>query len=444
MKLPVPLVQNARLVATLAIARWRPLRSVLLALATCCLAAPGTAEETPPSCRFGPGDLPATTRPGAPHGAEIPIDHIVLLFQENHSYDNYLSHLRGLRYSPPRVANPDPTGGPPIRPFHAAHLCASADLDHSWSGSHRQWNGGAMDGFTATNVDPTDPSGSRTMEYYDRDDLPYYHALYRTFATSDRHFCGVLGPSLPNRGFFLAGTSFGAVTNFQSLQQPGRSIFEALDEAGISWSIYGDSLIIELIMYRYVGQHAAGHIRRINRFLRDAADGTLPQVSLIDPTGDVDDEHPPADVQVGQAFVARILNALMASPLWPRSAAILTYDEHGGYWDHVPPPPACLPDDIPPALFPGDVPGAFDRTGFRVPLVVVSPYAKHAHVSHVVTDHTSILRFIETRFDLPALTRRDANADALLDLFDFDHPHFLAPPRLPEAEIDPERAAECP
>src|SRR5262249_52911695 len=158
----------------------------------------------------------------------------------------------------------------------------------------------------------------------------------------------------------------------------------------------------------------------------DAAAGTLPQVSYVDPAfilGE-DDEHPPTNIQLGQAFIAKVLNAVMTSPAWKRTAVIVTYDEHGGYYDHVPPPPACPPDAIPPSLQPNDTQARFDRYGVRVPLVVVSPYARKHFVSHRVYDHTSILRFIETRFDLPALTARDANADPLLDLFDFKKPAF--------------------
>ncbi len=131
-----------------------------------------------------------------------------------------------------------------------------------------------------------------------------------------------------------------------------------------------------------------------------------------------------------------MINAILASPQWPRSALFFTYDEHGGFFDHVRPPRACVPDNISPSLSPGDEPGEYDRYGFRVPFVVVSPFARSHYVSHKVYDHTSILRFIEARFDLPALTRRDANANAMLKLFDFKHPPFVNPPTLPAAPID--------
>jgi phospholipase C len=134
----------------------------------------------------------------------------------------------------------------------------------------------------------------------------------------------------------------------------------------------------------------------------------------------------------------------MASPNWPTSALFLTYDEHGGYYDHVPPPAAPIPDNIPPNLKAGDTPGAFDRYGFRVPAVVVSPFAKPHYVSHVVDDHTSILRFMELRFGLPALSNRDLNADPMLDMFDFSKPQFTTPPNLPAAVVDPAKLAACP
>jgi phospholipase C len=138
-----------------------------------------------------------------------------------------------------------------------------------------------------------------------------------------------------------------------------------------------------------------------------------------------------------------VVNALFASPAWPRSAMFLTYDEHGGYYDHVPPPAACVPGDAAPLLQPGDTVADFDRYGFRVPFVLVSPYARPHYVSHRPQDHTSILRFIETRFDLPALTNRDANAEPMLDLFDFSHPALLNPPPLSPVTVDPAQLQQC-
>ena len=421
-------------------------------LITCLVAvAVVAAADPPPDCPFGAGALPADTLPsGVPHGSQIPIEHIVVLMQENRSFDHYFSrmHRADVDRATQAMSNPDPAGGPPIHPFHARDYCEVADLDHSWNGTHREWDGGAMDGFTTQNVDPLDPTGHRTMGYYYQRDLPFYYKLYRTFAMSDRHFCGVLGPTFPNRHYLLAGTSFGHISNdfpttTSEFSQP--TIFNRLDDAGVSWRIYQSDIAFALV-YAYVRNHPPGNLVGIREYFHDAAAGTLPQVAFIDPAflgAAENDEHPPTNVQVGQAFVASVVGAFVQSPNWSRGALFLTYDEHGGYFDHVPPPAACVPDDIPPQLNPGDVVAAFDHSGIRVPLVAVSPFARKHYVSHVVTDHTSILRFIETRFDLPALTRRDANASPLLDLFDFAHPSFVKPPRLPTARVNEHKAARC-
>jgi phospholipase C len=143
------------------------------------------------------------------------------------------------------------------------------------------------------------------------------------------------------------------------------------------------------------------------------------------------DEHPKAHIQSGAAYIARAFNAFMQGPLWTKSAMFLTYDEAGGFYDHVTPPAAPPPDGVGPRLLAGDTQGAFDRYGFRVPLVAVSPFVKPNYVSHQVSDHTSILKFIERRFGLPALTERDKAAVDLTDMFDFTKMSFEQPPKMP-------------
>jgi phospholipase C len=177
--------------------------------------------------------------------------------------------------------------------------------------------------------------------------------------------------------------------------------------------------------------------------------GTLPEVAYVDPTWDfvdgVDatDEHPPANPQRGQAWVREVVTRVMASDIWPETAIIITYDEHGGFYDHVPPPEACPPGDFEPDLGAGDEPGGFDRLGFRVPLLVISPYSRPGYVSDQVTDLSSVLRLLQARYLLPALTGRDANAWPMLDMFDFDDPAFMTPPDLAEAPVDEDRVAAC-
>ncbi len=395
-----------------------------------------------------------TCTPGVP---PIPIDHILVLMQENRSFDHYFGQLRAfdptldVEAEPPGASNPDPTnpGGPAIPAFHQTRLCDVADVTHSWSATHRQMNNGAMDGFTTENVHALDPTGSRAMGYYNQNELPYYYTLYSTFAMSDRFFSSLPGPTYPNREYLVAGTSFGHIRNDQpvvSTEFAQPSLFNLLDDAGISWKIYYSQVTLNDV-FAFVRNHPLGNKVLISQYFTDAANGTLPQVAFIDPIFAAqknleNDEHPPANVQVGQKFVADVISALMASPNWGSSALFLTYDEHGGYYDHVPPPPAPLPDGIAPMLQAGDEPGAFDRYGIRVPTMVVSPYAKSHFVSHTIHDHTSILRFIETRFNLPALSNRDANTDPMLEFFNFQSPPFATPPALPAATVDLSRP-EC-
>jgi len=432
----------------------RPMRTLLVALGGLLLLLASRAQaDDSASCAFSAGDLPAATLPsGTPHGAQIPIDTIVVLMQENRSFDHYFGHLhaKGLEQEPKSASNPNPLGGAPIKAFHTKPTCEVSDLDHSWNGTHRSWNGGAMDGFTAVNVDPKDANGSRTMGYHTAKELPLYYKLYKTFAIGDRYFSSLLSQTFPNRFYLLAGTSFGHIRNdipTDPAEFSQRSVFNLLDEAGITWKVYY-SQIPFAYTFAYARVTRAANLVPVAQYFTDAQNGTLPQVSFVDPifvgTRNVEnDEHPPANVQVGQEFAGRVISALTTSPQWPHSALFVTYDEHGGFYDHVPPPPACIPDGIPPMLQSGDVPGAFDRYGVRVPAVVISPYARKRFVSHVVHDHTSILRFIETRFDMPALTRRDANADPMLEFFDFSKVSFKRPPHVAPGKINPKRKAEC-
>jgi phospholipase C len=379
------------------------------------------------------------------------IDHVVVLMQENRSYDDYFSqlHFQGQPQADAESQKPNanPLGGPPIHPFLKSNPCEVADLDHSWNGTHNEWNGGRMDGFTAANVNPADPTGSRAMGYYDSKTLPFYYGIANEFSVADRYFASALTQTFPNRFYLLTGTSFGHIRNDLAIYNQ-RTIFQSLDEAKppVSWKIYLASVQVELL-FSYVMQHAVGHVFPISQYYTDAANGTLPQVSFVESDGFGDkntesDEHPPANVQVGEKFTHDAMSALVHSSNWSSSAFFLTYDEHGGYYDHVSPPPAPVPDNIPPMLQPGDVPAAFDRYGIRVPALVVSPYAKAHHVSHTVYDHTSILKFIETRFGLPALTHRDAAADPMLDMFDFTHVSHPNPV-LPDAPVDPAGVAAC-
>src|SRR5437588_4214284 len=388
-----------------------------------------------------------------PAADETAIQHILVLMQESRSFDSYLGrlHFQGQPKSEPLLLtrhNPNPVkkGAKPIFVFHKKTYCEVADLDHSWNGSHIEYDHGRMDGFTRANVNAKDPTGHRALGYYTREDLPFYYWLYRTFAIGDRYFASVLSHTLPNRFYLLAGTSFGHIRNDFPMgadQFSQKTIFEELDAAGITWRIYY-SQIPFAFEFAYVRNHAAQHVFPLQQYYTDAQAGTLPQVSFIDPIfighADVEnDEHPPSDIQLGQSFTHDVIQALVQSPDWPTSAMFLTYDEHGGFADHVPPPRAPKPDGIKPMLQKGDYKASFDRYGFRVPVVAISPYSRAHYVSHVVHDHTSILRSIEERFGLAPLTNRDAKAAPMWDFFDFSNPSFLTPPSLPPAPVNQQK-----
>jgi phospholipase C len=384
--------------------------------------------------------LPPGTRPDPtkPEGADLlpEIEHIVIYMQENHSYDNYLGMLsRGDGFTlvggVPTNTNPDGKGGQ-ATVFKATQTCDVLDgASQSWNSSHLSWNNGGMDGFVTAAGGAT---GS--MEYYDGTQLPFYHGLANTFPVCDRWFCSVLAQTFPNRRYLQAATSLGIVSTdisevLATPDAPNGLIWDRLNAHGITWNDYAIDLADILLFPNFYGANTS-HVQTFHQFHLDCANGTLPQVSIISPGNTTYSEEAPADLQLGEAYSASIINSVLQSPLWSKTAMFFMYDEHGGYYDHVPPPAAPAPDSIAPRItVPPDQPGAFDRLGMRVPAFIISPFAKADYVSSVVHDHTSVLKFIETKFNLGALTFRDANADNLLDSFDFAHPGFMDPPVLP-------------
>jgi len=287
------------------------------------------------------------------------------------------------------------------------------------------------------------------MAYFTGDDIPFYYGLARTFPLADRWFGSTLCQTYPNRRFLMAGTAAGIVsTSTDSLlapAPPNGNIFDRLNTHGIAWRNYYSDLPSAAILLTFASQNG-DKLVKIAQFFTDAAAGTLPAVSLVDPLfNGGGSEEDPDDIRVGEEFASRVINAVMSGPGWPRTLLVWLYDEHGGYYDHVRPPRAVLPDDIPPNIMvPPDQPGRYDRYGFRVPAVVVSPYARPNHVSHTVRDHTAILKFIETKWNLGALTRRDANADDLLDCLDLRRPPaFLDPPTLPPPALAASAPPAC-
>ena len=306
----------------------------------------------------------------------------------------------------------------------------------AWNASHIAYDDGRNDGFVKA-------SGRVAMGYWTPDDLPFYAALAKTFPLCDRWFSSCLSQTYPNRRFLVAGTAAGLVANgaIAAPSPAGGLIFDHLDAHGISWKNYYSNLPTAGLFLSALQD--PGHVVKIDQYFVDAAAGTLPGFSIVDPDFEEQSEENPQDIHVGEQFASRVIRAAMDGPAWAKTVLIWCYDEHGGYYDHVPPPAAIAPDDIPPDIqVPPDEPGGYDRYGFRVPAVVVSPYARRNYVSRVVHDHTSILKLVETKWNLPALTYRDANADDLLDCLDFTRkPAFLKPPVLPDAPATADGAA---
>jgi len=394
----------------------------------------GWAAATPTRIR-PPGSLP---HPKLPAGTDaIPkIDHIVVVMMENHSFDNYLGMLgRGDGFAldhngRPKAANRDDKGNV-VRAFRMPSTCQLMRAPgQNWNASHIQYDNGRNDGFVRA-------SGPVAMGYWTKEDLPFYSGLARTFPLCDRWFGSCLGQTYPNRRFLLAGTAHGLVSTDVSKilapSPPNGLILDQLNAHGISWRNYYTDLP-QTGLYKAVVDNDGDKLVNIDQFYADAAAGSLPGLSLVDPGFDTEEsEENDANIQIGESFVSRVVNAAMHGPAWSKTLLIWLYDEHGGYYDHVPPPRAIKPDEILPDIHvPPDQPGGYDRYGFRVPAVIVSPYARRNYVSHAVHDHTSILKLLETKWNLPALTFRDANADNLLDSLDFSRQAFRDPPRLPE------------
>jgi phospholipase C len=388
----------------------------------CTLALPAdTHAADRHACMFAAGAHPsATLGISAAEAAMIPIDHIIIVTEENRSFDHYFATFQGDLSSPlPSTYRNTDMAGAAVAPHHLTSHCLPEDPPHQWAGEHAGWNNGAMDGWVA-NAATSTSNGHYAIGYYDETDLPFYHWLAHTFAFSDRHHCDSLGGTWSNRAFLYTGSSHGVKDTSSFTIPNARTIYDQLDAANVSWGVYSQSGVRQDVL-GWTASHPG--VDTFTNFLVHLADGTLPHVSYVDPSG-AEDEHPVHDIGGGEQWVRRIYEVALASPLWPRLAIFVTYDEGGALFDHVNPPAACLPDSTL---------TEFDRYGVRVPLYVISPWARPSYVGHVVNSHTSILRFVQLRYGLPALSDRDANSNAMLEYFDFCHPSMMTPPDAPAA-----------
>jgi phospholipase C len=385
-------------------------------------------------------------------------------------------------FQPPGDCTED-AASPQVASYHLITQCIE-NPSPSWNESHQDWNlkspvstTATLDGFVWTNAHDSrnivppynDTDGIRAMGYYNETDLNYYYFMASEFSTSDRWFSPLMSRTSPNREYLIASTSQGDVypigtdSSDQTLLT-ATTIFEKLQDAGVSWKIYvntDNTACVSnptpqcLLTLTYVQNFQWGQtiptnypqsLATMTQYFSDVQNGTLPQVAMIEPASAAGlDEHGsdsdqyPINIQLGANYVSSVINALMTSVSWKDSAFILTFDEFGGLYDHVAPQQTVSPDGIGPKDFlPGDIctkttgPNChFTYTGYRLPLIVVSPYAKKHFVSHTVMDYTAILKFVETRFKLTSLTKRDAAQKSMAEFFNFNVPPWMTPPTPP-------------
>lgn len=392
----------------------------------------GAAALTPlPGCGGPPFELPASITDR--------IDTVVVLMMENRSFDHMFGarslvedrDIDGLRAGMSNAR----ADGSVVVPLRVDSYCIK-DPPHGWGASHDQFGDGRNDGFVKAHEERHGAlEAHRAMGFLLRDDVPTSFALADHYTLCERWFASVMGPTWPNRYYALLGTSQGKRTN-DVIAEPLPPIFERVYQAGKSFGVYYGNLPFAALSPSLSLEDP--ELMYLERFFDDAQSGTLPNLCWLDPIYGRNDDHPPAHPKAGQILIHSIYNALKASPQWERCLFVVTYDEHGGFYDHVPPP--LSQDDF------ADL--GFDQLGFRVPSLVVGPYVREGHVSSTVYDHTSIYRTLSHLWGMPPLTLREQNAHTFLDVLDTERlrkgdpraPVELAPVVASESEI---YASEC-
>ena len=380
----------------------------------------------------------ASSRPAAPQPA-TPIKHLIVLMQENHTFDNYFGTYPGADGLPSGTKmpiDPENPGAGFVEPWHIGNSSIS-DLSHSVATYREQYNNGNMDGFVAA-LNRRNQDGRLAMGYYDGTDLPYYWNLADHYVLFDRFFSSAKDGSFANHMYWVAAAPPEAAKN-QTLAETLANvptIFDRLQAAGVSWKFYVQNYDPS-ITYRNLGTSGnrasqviwvpllnfdrfiddptlSSHIVDLSQYYVDLRQGTLPAVAYIIPSGA--SEHPPSSIQTGQRFVKTLIQELMRSSAWDSSAFLLSYDDWGGWYDHVLPPQV-------------------DEYGYgpRVPAILVSPYANVGQINNTELDFTSILKFIENNWGIQPLTERDKNANNFLSAFDFTQgprrPDFISSTR---------------
>jgi phospholipase C len=350
-----------------------------------------------------PAKLPRPERSG--------LDHVVVVMMENRSFDHIMGWLPGADGKQAGLTYVDASGAAhatyPLAPDFQG--CAYADPDHSYDGARVEWNNGACDGWLRAN-------DLYSIGYYRQEDLAFLGRAAPAFTACDRFFASFLGPTFPNRFYSLSAATDRTSNTYVRVDLP--TVFDRFAAKRIPAAYYYGTFAFLLLYQRY---QAISH--PYSRFFAQCRTGTLPAFSYIDPNwtfhdsgpssgSEGNDDHPHADIRAGEYFLSTIYNAVTRSPAWPRTLLVVTFDEWGGFFDHVSPPVAA---------------GDGVQRGFRVPCLLISPFARRGHVAHGVYDHTSILKLLEWRWGLSPLTARDAAAANLAAALDFAHPVLAAP-----------------
>ena len=349
-----------------------------------------------------------------------PIQHVVVLMQENHTFDNYFGTYPGADGIPAGVCMPRDPANPSAGCVTSYHLPShrTIDLSHGTDVAGIALNGGKLDGFVYAQNKRNLP-GETAMGYYDGSDLPFYWNLASSSVLADRFFSSDAGGSKENHLYWVAAQSGGG-----SVPEAGYTfdtIFDRLQAAGVDWKFYvqnydptitfrnltgapqdSQTVWVPLLNFaRYLDDPVLSkRIVDVSQYHADLAAGTLPAVAFIAPSGA--SEHPPGDVSIGQVYGTSLITALMQSSSWPSSLFVLTWDDWGGWYDHVLPPQVDA-----------------NGYGMRVPALFVSPYAPPGRIDSTTYDFTSILRFIEDNWELQPMTARDAAANSVGTALDF-------------------------
>ncbi|HXJ23909.1 MAG TPA: alkaline phosphatase family protein [Polyangia bacterium] len=372
------------------------------------LAAGASACDPGPN-RCSGGAQPAAAPPaGSPAALLSTIDTIVVVMLENRSFDHLFGAL-GMDGSYPGAAdvdgltgaenNPDGAGSPVTVNVAPAEV-STLDPKHDWGSSHRAFNQGRNDQFVVVNAGSNQ---AEVMSYHLRETAPFLYSLADQSVVCDRWFSSVMGPTWPNRYYLHAATAAGNKTNLPMGFNPPPTVWDRLAEQCVSAGYYYAGAVpwysITFPAKSFSGDDSIDP-KPVDRFFQDAANGALPSFSIIDPDFGVNDGHPPYDFSLAEAFLASIHRALVNSAHWPRALLVVMFDEHGGYFDHVPPPQVPDPDPD------------FRQIGFRVPALVVGPTVRAGAVVSTVYEHVSVLSTLATRFGIKTLgPRMDAAAD---------------------------------